>query len=562
MERTPLIQPAPQSWHRAAWLASERKERSAAVAGPRLALAAIVGLAALLRFSGLGAMRVNPFYDAAVRSMGSSWHAFLVGAFNPNASIAVDKPPLDLWLQVASTKVFGFSAFALHLPQALASTVGVVLLYDFVRRTFGTGAGLAAAAAFAVLPAEVLTARSDTMDAWMATLLILTAWLVLRAVERGRGLYLAGIVAGIAFETKLFEALVPLPALVLLFLLGSSLPMRSRVKQLAAAGGAMVGIGLAWALLFATLQARAVPYPLGSADGTIWNTMFVFNGVGRVTGSSTASLLDKVSPPGLGRLFAAGPLHLDLLVGRLLIATLGLAALALLLRLVRRRSLGRIPFAVAVSTGFWLLLAGGLLSFMSHVPVRYLEPLTPAVAAVFGIAASLITRAGLRQARPLALALSVLVVGAILVAPASESFALVAARSDDGGALGSMPRSTTLALSRYLRAHQGNARYEFAVTEAHIGAQLIIADARPVLVLAGTPYHPLVNVAQLAAAARDGSVRYALLSDRPSPRPVTRHVVPRTGRARLPDWVRVHGVDVTRAAGIHGYGMLYRLPQH
>jgi 4-amino-4-deoxy-L-arabinose transferase-like glycosyltransferase len=75
--------------------------------------------------------------------MGSSWHAFLVGAFNPNATVAIDKPPVDLWLQVASTKLFGFTHFALLLPEALASTVAVVLLYDLVRRGFGPVAGLA-----------------------------------------------------------------------------------------------------------------------------------------------------------------------------------------------------------------------------------------------------------------------------------------------------------------------------------------------------------------------------------------------------------------------------------
>src|SRR3712207_4418804 len=135
---------------------------------PRLALGAIVAAAAALRFSAVAAVELNPYYDAAVRSMGTSWHAFLYGAFEPGASVATDKPPLDLWLQVASTKLLGFTPFALHLPQALASVLAVALLYDLVRRGFGVVAGLAAAAALAVLPIDVLTARSDTMDSVMA----------------------------------------------------------------------------------------------------------------------------------------------------------------------------------------------------------------------------------------------------------------------------------------------------------------------------------------------------------------------------------------------------------
>jgi 4-amino-4-deoxy-L-arabinose transferase-like glycosyltransferase len=80
---------------------------------------------------------VNPFYDAAVRSMGTSWHAFLTGAIDPSASIAIDKPPVDLWLQVASTRLLGFTPIALHLPEALGGILAVLALYDLLRVLFG-----------------------------------------------------------------------------------------------------------------------------------------------------------------------------------------------------------------------------------------------------------------------------------------------------------------------------------------------------------------------------------------------------------------------------------------
>src|SRR5205085_4997962 len=114
-----------------------------------------------------------------------------------------------------STKLFGFSSDALRLPPAIAGALTVPLLYDLVRRGFGRTAGLAAALALAVLPATVLTSRSDTMDAVMALLLVFAAWLVVRAApgRRGRAVVLAGAVAGLAFEVKLTEAMVVLPAL-------------------------------------------------------------------------------------------------------------------------------------------------------------------------------------------------------------------------------------------------------------------------------------------------------------------------------------------------------------
>ena len=52
-----------------------------------------------------GGVPDDPFYDAAVRSMPLSLHNFLLGAYEPGGSLAVDKPPLDLWLQVLSTQL-------------------------------------------------------------------------------------------------------------------------------------------------------------------------------------------------------------------------------------------------------------------------------------------------------------------------------------------------------------------------------------------------------------------------------------------------------------------------
>lgn len=539
-------------------LAARRPAAGVALAA---ALTAVALGAFALRFTALGSMPLNPYYDAAVRSMGSSWHAFLVGAFNPNASVALDKPPLDLWLQVASTKLFGFTPLALHLPQALASTAAVLLLYDLVRRTIGRGAGLAAAAMFAVLPAEVMTARSDTMDAAMAALLVLATWLVVRALERGRAreLYLAGAVVGLAFETKLFEALVPVPALALLFLLGGAAPVRVRLRQLAGAGVAMCAVGLAWPLAFALTQHGTRPYPLGSADGSIWSTVFGYNGIGRLNGTSTQTLADRLTPAGPARLLGAGPLHLGAVVGTSLSAALAVALPAVVLAVVRRRHIGRVPLAMTLGVVCWVIAGGVLMSFMTHVQVRYVEVLTPAIAALFGIGVGLLAQASMPRFGRLAAAAAVVLVGAALVAPAAESLAVVQTARDDGGAIGRMPAGQSTRLARYLSSHRGGARYEYAALQAHLAGSLIATDAQPVLILAGTPYHPLVSTHSLAAAVRAGQVHYVLVGSRSRSRPPHPSLNARTPRGRTAGWVRAHGVDVTAQAGVPGYGVIYRL---
>ena len=97
-------------------------------------VAAITIAAAVLRLWQIGKVPPDPFYDAAVRSMTLSWHNFFFGAFEPGGSVSIDKPPVDLWLQVASVKLLGFSSTTLKLPEALAGIVSVPLLYEAVRR--------------------------------------------------------------------------------------------------------------------------------------------------------------------------------------------------------------------------------------------------------------------------------------------------------------------------------------------------------------------------------------------------------------------------------------------
>src|SRR5512142_1390222 len=76
-------------------------------------LGAIVLLAAVLRFANLDALGyANHYYTAAVKAMLESWHNFFFVAAEPGGSVSVDKPPVGLWLQTISAKIFGVSGFS------------------------------------------------------------------------------------------------------------------------------------------------------------------------------------------------------------------------------------------------------------------------------------------------------------------------------------------------------------------------------------------------------------------------------------------------------------------
>ncbi len=275
-----------------------------------LALGLVTLVGAVLRFIALSTVPDNLFYDAAVRSMGLSLHNFLYGAFDPTARTAIDKPPIDLWLQVLAVKLFGFNSTVLKLPEAIAGTAAIPLLYDLVRRLAGPLAALAGAATLSLLPTSVITARSDTMDSFMMLLLLIAAWLLLRSAERRSLAPLIGAAAvlGLAFNVKLFEALVPLPAFVLfVWLCWRQEAVVVRLRRLAAAGAVFVVVALSWMLVISLGPSHERPYAIGSTNGSIWNSVFVFDGWDRIvkpaapksfsTRSASISAAPAASPP-------------------------------------------------------------------------------------------------------------------------------------------------------------------------------------------------------------------------------------------------------------------------
>lgn len=480
---------------------------------------AIVALAALLRLWAIDQARANPFYDAAVRSMGLSWHNFFFGAIDPGATLAIDKPPIDLWLQVAATKMLGFNRTALALPEALGGTAAVALLYAAITRACGRLAGSLAALTLAMLPVAVLTARSDTMDSVMAALLVAALWAAIVAVQgrRQRWVLASAALVALAFNVKLLQALVPLPALALLW--WAAAEPRRRARLAVASAAALVVVAMAWAFTASLTPLSARPFPQGSRTGSIYRAIFVYNGIERLTGKSReSSPYGFYTPAGALRLLGSGQPHYARLVGVGLLVALLLAglALALWLRDPDRRlwplasARGRDQRTVrwlAMALLVWLAIGYLLFSFMGHLQPRYLEALTPAVAATIGLAgAYLLARAGgmLRQpVRAPALAALLLVA---LAAPARASIEEIESRTSDANPTGSGDQ-----YSAYLRAHRDGARYEAAATNPLAVVGLIANDGQPVLFLR-TVDGIRVSVAQLRALVRVGAVRFAIVS--------------------------------------------------
>ncbi len=240
----------------------------------RLALAAILLLAAFLSFFQLDREGYsNLYYAATVRSMLTSWHNFFFASYDPGGFVTVDKPPLGFWVQAASAALFGFTGFSLLLPQALAGIASVAVVYQLVRRTFGVAAGLVAALALALMPVTVATNRNNTPDALLVLLLLLAAWAVMVATERGklRWLLLGAVLVGLAFNVKMLQAYLAVPALWLLYLVAAPLRRRVRVAHLGVATVALLAVSFAWRWRSTSRPPIGAPTSARAAPTRCWN---------------------------------------------------------------------------------------------------------------------------------------------------------------------------------------------------------------------------------------------------------------------------------------------------
>jgi 4-amino-4-deoxy-L-arabinose transferase-like glycosyltransferase len=277
----------------------------------RIMLGAIIVLSFFLNFFRLGQNQiadittgVNSYYAAAVKSMGMSWHNFFFVAFDPQGFLAIDKPPLGFWIQAVSVRIFGFSAWSLLLPEALAGIGAVVVLYILMQRIFGTNAALIAALALALTPISVVTSRNNTIDSLLILTLLFAAWALSRAIETGRlsWLLLTAFLVGLGFTIKMLEAYLILPAFALTYLLSTPRRLRVRFFYLVLAGVLLLIVSFSWITIVDAVPAAQRPYVSSTQHDSELELALGYNGLSRVLGignNITTGSAAKVTTPAL-----------------------------------------------------------------------------------------------------------------------------------------------------------------------------------------------------------------------------------------------------------------------
>ncbi|HEY6379255.1 MAG TPA: glycosyltransferase family 39 protein [Candidatus Dormibacteraeota bacterium] len=356
----------------------------------RPALAGLLALTAILYLWDLGASGwANAFYSAAVQAGTKSWTAFFFGSSDASNFITVDKPPASLWVMEISARVFGVNAWSILVPQALEGVAAVALVYMTVRRWFTPAAGLLAGAVLALTPVAALMFRFNNPDALLTLLLTGAMYATVRALEgaRTRWLVLAMTLVGFGFLTKMLQAFLVVPAILLVFLVAAPTPLRDRLRKLAIAGVALLVSAGWWVAIVQLVPAADRPYIGGSQDNSILNLIFGYNGFGRITGAESGSVGgggaagSRWGPTGWNRLFLAdfGGQISWLLPGALILLGAGLW----LTRRAPRTDRMRAAFFL---WGGSLVVTCAVISYASGIiHPYYTVVMAPAVAALVGM---------------------------------------------------------------------------------------------------------------------------------------------------------------------------------
>ncbi|MEU1407562.1 glycosyltransferase family 39 protein [Streptomyces sp. NPDC005728] len=367
---------------------------------PRWARPAFLGLLAVTLVTYLYNLSAsgyaNSFYSAAVQAGSKSWKAFFFGSLDAGNAITVDKPSAFMWPMELSVRIFGLNSWAILAPEVLMGVGTVAVVYAGVRRRFSPAAGLVAGAVLAPTPVAALMFRFNNPDALLALLMSLACYFVVRAVEDGRTGWLvwAGAAIGFAFLAKTLQAFLILPPLAIVYAVCGPVRLRKRLVQLGLATLALIVAGGWWVAIVELWPASSRPYIGGSQNNSFLELTFGYNGLGRISGDETGSVVPgggngsggQWGETGWDRMFNSeiGSQISWLIPAALILLGAGLWAT----RKARRTSVTRASFLV---WGGSLLITMVVFSYMAGIFHQYYTvALAPYIAAVTGMGAGLL----------------------------------------------------------------------------------------------------------------------------------------------------------------------------
>jgi 4-amino-4-deoxy-L-arabinose transferase-like glycosyltransferase len=376
----------------------------------QLIVTGIVLASGLVSAWNIGRAGYSTFYSTATHSMTVSWRALAFGAFDPRATITLDKLAGFLVPQALSARLFGFHPWSIALPQVLEGMVTVAAAAVIAHRWKGPRAAVLAALAVASTPLLPSMFGHEMEDGLLTMSLALAMLCWQSAVLHGRlrSLLLCAFWVAVGFQAKMMQAWLIVPGLAIGYLLAAPHSLPRRFGRGALAGSVLFGLSVSWMTALQLVPAAHRPYIDGSTNNNAFSMVFGYNGFNRLlpnlvpgaignTGKAHRAL-KSVAPglrSGISQLaqHRPHPLPPGMRWSKLLLpyfttqvgwlypaALVGLAVP--LVGLIRRRRLvytdrdGLISTGTTLVLGSWLLLCAAVLTTASVPHTAYLAAIS------------------------------------------------------------------------------------------------------------------------------------------------------------------------------------------
>ena len=245
----------------------------------------ILFVGAFLRFSRINDFD-NPYYTATAFSVIKTWNNFLFASSDPLGVVSVDKPPLAFWLQGIGIYLFGTEKWAVNIFQAILGIISILILYSLIKPTFGRISALVSSSILCVIPSSVIIDSRNEPDALMMFLVLCSSFFIIKSVRSNNVFWLIpfALFIGLAFNTKMLVALIPLPVFFLYYFLSKDENLFKKIKHLFLTSLLITIISFSWVFIVWITPSNERPWVGSTSDNSIWTLVFEYNGFNRFEG--------------------------------------------------------------------------------------------------------------------------------------------------------------------------------------------------------------------------------------------------------------------------------------
>ena len=245
----------------------------------------ILFIGAFLRFSRINDFD-NPYYTATAFSVIKTWNNFLFASSDPLGVVSVDKPPLAFWLQGIGIYLFGTEKWAVNIFQAILGIISILILYSLIKPTFGRISALVSSSILCVIPSSVIIDSRNEPDALMMFLVLCSSFFIIKSVRSNNVFWLIpfALFIGLAFNTKMLVALIPLPVFFLYYFLSKDENLFKKIKHLFLTSLLITIISFSWVFIVWITPSNERPWVGSTSDNSIWTLVFEYNGFNRFEG--------------------------------------------------------------------------------------------------------------------------------------------------------------------------------------------------------------------------------------------------------------------------------------